>query len=98
MVCELLLRCTKPEFEAKGDEPVPRVVPDTVSIAQDLGPSPPRPVKKSKKNSAIYDLQKTVEQKVGESPQCAVCRLIMESIDELIAANSTEVRSFLLRL
>ena len=97
MVCELLLRCTKPEYEAKQDEPVPRVVPDTVSIAQDL-PSPPRPVKKSKKNSAIYDVQKTVEQKVGESPQCAVCRLVMESIDELIAANSTEVLSFLLRL
>ena len=88
-----MLRCTKPEYQAENDEAAPRVVPDTVDIA--LEPhSQPRPVKKSKKNSAVYDAQTALKQRVGESTECALCRLAMESIDKLIAANSTEVGLF----
>ena len=99
MLCELLLHCTKPETlpqtqlksQAESDsEAVPPAVPDTVFVT--LAPDQPRhPLKKSKQNSAVYSAQEALGLKVGESVECALCRLAMESIDQLIAANSTEV-------
>ncbi|KAK7506235.1 hypothetical protein BaRGS_00002347 [Batillaria attramentaria] len=78
VVCELLLRCTKPELESEEDFPAATVVtPDTVLLAVD--PTEPTPseyfVKKSKKNSSV---------------ECAICRLAMEVLDARIADNRTE--------
>jgi hypothetical protein len=103
VVCDLLLRCTKPE-KKEEDEPVLLSPPDTVNIVADL------PVKKSKKNSAIYhhkpqvqvnqqEVKTALEVKVGASVECAICRLVMEYIDGVIAENATEVwRDLLKRL
>nr|KAG5713470.1 hypothetical protein BaRGS_025018 [Batillaria attramentaria] len=101
VVCELLLRCTKPELESEEDFPAATVVtPDTVLLAVD--PTEPTPseyfVKKSKKNSVVYESRMKEEKqqeeeeevKVGESVECAICRLAMEVLDARIADNRTE--------
>lgn len=123
-MCDLLLHCTKPEEKKKEDEPVLQSPPETINIVADL------PVKKSKKNSALYQnkpevevarqredvkvkkskknsaiyqnkpaevtheekVKSALEVKVGASVECAICRLVMEYIDDVIAENATQVR------
>ncbi|KAK7111881.1 uncharacterized protein [Littorina saxatilis] len=95
VLCDILLHCTKPEYNAQeSDEPVSPIheAPETVVIvASETHSVQDRPAKKSKKNSAVYAKQeKNAAEKVGASVQCAICRLAMESIDKVIAANATE--------
>ena len=90
MLCNLLLRCTKPELYEEDDEPVQQTELEK-PVVLSMDPDSNRSMKKSKKTSAIYSQQEALEKKVGESVECAICRLAMESIDEVIASNSTEV-------
>lgn len=76
VLCDLLLGCSKPEIQKSSDEE-----PMT-------------------QESIDIDIQKSAEQPMGNSGlgeftvkngvECAICRLAMESIDDVIAANASQ--------
>ena len=93
MVCDLLLRCGKPELESEEDEGAPQSLPQSVQVS--LPFSQQQVVKKSKKNSAVNDVLDEV--KVGDSIECGICHLSLEYLDQLLGSNRTEVMARMMR-